>query len=567
MVLTHPDDLKKLAEQIARAPWTALYVQGYGPDGMGQEDPRRGKLRLLALAVPGEEPVVVEVGRWKDFPPDLAEALSLTEWVTHDAHSTLAWMELHYRLRPPAVFCTLAASRLLTAGSEEANDLESLAERHEIAPPPPTDSDEWGGLFLSTEQLHHLSSRAATVARLRPHLENELQRAGLTDIYALECLLLPVVLALEAAGMPIDRSRLEELQQEFRLQLMEETTHLRRVFGVGDLNFSSSQQVRQALNERGLEVPDTREKTLLEFADDTLIPALLAFRSTEKQWQQVRSLLLATDGQNRIHSTFDPLGTDTGRFSSGAPNLQNVARGPVRSAFRAPDGSLLLFADYSQVELRAAAALAGDTTLLAAFARGDDPHRVTAAAILRKEESAITDRERQLAKSVNFGLLYGQGAEGLVAYARQKYGLRFSVDEAMVFRDRFFDRYRQLAAWHQQAWKMVQDGREEIRTPLGRRRLVSATANRWSRFTSFVNTPVQGGTADGLKWAMILAAGRLPAGARLLATIHDELIVEVPKEAAEEAAGILETAMVEGMARGFPGLPTVVSTHLAAAWG
>lgn len=566
MLLPNPETLCELAGLVARSSWTALCVQGYGSDGLGESNPRRGQLRLLALAPEGQEPVILEVGRWKDFPTELADALSLTRWIMHDAQRTLTWMDLHYQLQPPEFFCTLTASRLLTAGSEQANDLESLAARYRLHIPEPPDSDEWGGLFLSSAQMHHLVTQVQTIAALHTKLLRDIEQAGLAPILELECRLLPVVLQMEKAGLPMDRQRLESINQQLRRQLLEDTTHLRAVFGVKDLNFSSPSQVLAALQERGIEVPDTREKTLLECQEETLIPALLAYRSTEKQWQQARSLLLATGVENRIHPAFDPLGTDTGHFASGAPNLQNVARGLVRSAFRAVPARRLIIGEYAQAELRAVAAWSQDEHLRLVLAAGGDPHLATAAVILNREASTLSPAQRALGKCINLGWMYGQGAETWVATAREKYGLRFSVEEAMVVRDRFFDRYRQIAAWHQKSWKMVQEGADEIRTPLGRRRLVSPTANRWNRFTSFVTTPIQGGTADGLKWAMLGVSQALPSSAALVATVQDALIVEAAAEDAHDVALLVQEKMLEGMARGFPGLQAEVRVRIGEEW-
>src|SRR5262249_28548000 len=139
-----------------------------------------------------------------------------------------------------------------------------------------------------------------------------------------------------------------------------------------------------------------------------------------------------------IHTSFNPLGTDTGRFSSSDPNLQNVGRGALRSCFIPPPGCAFIVADYSQIELRAAAVIANEEKMLNAYKEGADLHTQTASLILNKRVDEVCKDDRQLAKAVNFGLLYGQRAKGLVTQAKSRYGVELTEIEATEFRNRFF---------------------------------------------------------------------------------------------------------------------------------
>jgi DNA polymerase I-like protein with 3'-5' exonuclease and polymerase domains len=292
---------------------------------------------------------------------------------------------------------------------------------------------------------------------------------------------------------------------------------------------------------------------VLKAADDGhLVPLVLAFREASKRAQQAESLVGHIQKNGRIHGRFEPLGTATGRFSSKEPNLQNIGRGEMREAFTAPDGKRLIVADYSQIELRAAAAIAGETKMIEAYKAGADLHKLTASIVLGKPESEVTKQDRQTSKSANFGLLYGQSAPGLVRYAATSYGVTLADDQAQSIRKAFFRTYSRLRQWHGISHQQAEQGVTEVRTRTGRRRLIPTTASEWERFTALVNTPVQGGTADGMKHALILIHKRLPKTARIVSTVHDEVVVECREESADECREIITTAMVEAMAPSSP---------------
>jgi DNA polymerase I len=201
-------------------------------------------------------------------------------------------------------------------------------------------------------------------------------------------------------------------------------------------------------------------------------------------------------------------------------------------------------ADYSQIELRLAAVLAPDTAMLAAFQAGVDVHRHTAAQVLGVPMEAVTDAQRQLAKAINFGLLYGMGASGLRDYAALEYGIHLTEAEAVRHRQRFFQAYRGLSRWHQQTGARLRAERMiETRTLAGRRRLDVG------KFTEALNSPVQGTGADGLKLALAQLfqhRDEVP-DARLVATVHDEVLAECPADAAEATAQWLVRHMTGAM--------------------
>jgi DNA polymerase-1 len=205
--------------------------------------------------------------------------------------------------------------------------------------------------------------------------------------------------------------------------------------------------------------------------------------------------------------------------------------------------------------------------MLAAYRDGADLHRETAAAVLEKPLEGVTKSDRQLAKAVNFGLLYGQGAPGLVRYAAGSYGVDIEEEDAARIRVLFFARYKGLSRWHSKAWEKARAKATEVRTRLGRRRLIPPEAIEWERFTALVNTEVQGGAADGMKLALVELAHRLPTGAAVISTVHDEVIVEAPTELADQIRELTQTVMIDSMAGLYPEVPIEVEAHVCQHWG
>jgi DNA polymerase-1 len=167
----------------------------------------------------------------------------------------------------------------------------------------------------------------------------------------------------------------------------------------------------------------------------------------------------------------------------------------------------------------------------------------------------------------NFGLIYGQSAPGLVRYAAASYGVHLDPDEAREIRAAFFRTYGHLRQWHGESHQQAERGVTEVRTRLGRRRLIPETATEWERFTALVNTPVQGGCADGMKQAIVNLADRLPKDSRILSTVHDEVIVEAPEADAESVRELVAATLREAMEALFPEVPIEVEAGTCHHWG
>ncbi len=237
-------------------------------------------------------------------------------------------------------------------------------------------------MFLTDGQLAYAARDVAHLHALYDVLTLKLEQSGLGEVAGLEMALQPVIVAMETAGLAVDRAKLEAIRDQAKAESEMQTAALRDALGDRQINLSSPVQLQTALAKAGLTLANTNEETLKASGDERFVPIILAHRSAEKTAQQAQSLLECIAADGRIHGRFDPTGTATGRFSSKEPNLQNIGRGPLRECFIAPEGSKLVVADYSQIELRAAAAIAGETKMIEAYQRGEDLHRGTAAAVL-----------------------------------------------------------------------------------------------------------------------------------------------------------------------------------------
>jgi len=458
---------------------------------------------------------------------------------------------------------TLAQDTALMAYLLDPGDgkylLEDLALRFlslEVRSP---DAEE-GTLDLDgTAGTEDAGRRAVVVLRLADALAEALAARELTDLYErFERPLVRVLAKMERTGIRIDRDFLSALSAE----LNKECDRLMRAIWAHageEFNVNSTPQMRVVLFDKlGLTPvkktktgPSTDADSLQKMRDDhPIVEDLLRYREVEKlrsTYADALPPLIAADG--RVHATFKQTDTTTGRISSEAPNLQNI---PVRTAdgrefrraFIAEDGFGLLTADYSQIELRVLAHLAEDPGLVEAFERGADIHTATAAQVFAKEEGDVTAEDRRFAKVVNYGLAYGMEAYGL----SQRMGV--AVDEAREILDDYFAAFPNVAEYMERTVAEAKS-RGFTTTIFGRRRQIAELASDNFRIRQMgermaQNAPIQGSAADIFKLAMVDVDRALDAGGfatRMLLTVHDELVFEVPTDERAAVEPVLRETM------------------------
>jgi DNA polymerase-1 len=481
------------------------------------------------------------------------------------------------------LYDTMVASYLLNP-LRPGHSLENVALEHLGARKTPfKEVAGKGGGFHGVElsrAVDYACRDAELALRLKDVLFSRLGPEGLERTYfEMEMPLIYVLADMEQAGMKLDAGRLGELGGELEREL----DALRQriyFFAGGEFNLNSPKQLAAVLFERlGLR-PGKKKKTgystdvsvLEELAREHELPRdLLTWRTLAKLKNTYVDVLprLLNPRTGRLHTSFNQAVTATGRLSSSEPNLQNIpVRGEwgtrIREAFVAERGCVIISADYSQIELRILAHLSGDRGLGEAFRDGLDVHARTAAEIFGVKEGKVTPEMRRVAKTVNFGIIYGITPFGLSE------SLGISRQEAEAYINGYFARHPGVGAYIDRA---LREARESgfVRTLFGRKRPVPelSSGNRNTRLLGqrlAVNSPVQGSAADIIKMAMIRISSRLRGevtGARMVLQVHDELVLEAPEGEGDRVSALLREEM-----QGAAGLsvPVVVDIGSGRNW-
>ncbi|MDF5725193.1 MAG: bifunctional 3'-5' exonuclease/DNA polymerase [Rhizonema sp. PD37] len=538
-------------------------------------DPRTHKLRLVQIAAKAMPVMIVDLAT---IPYDQLKPLKrlLTNGSTKVFHNgKFDWSFLSIaNLQPTGpYFDTQLASQVLFAGLKMSHTLAALTSKFlKIELNKDLQHSDFS-LELSNAQLEYAAMDAAILLPLQKILSAHLKRASLLPTAFLEFEAMPAVAQMELNGMQLDDQKwltvsldLEAKKLAAALQLKElKIRHSSQLSLLPEyterVNLESPQQVLAALQSKGIPIESTCKKTLIPLASQyPIIRTLLDYRKLSKLTST--SLLDHVHPvTGRIHAQYRQCGARSGRFSCCCPNLQNIPRDKaIRSCFVASRGYKIIKADYSQIELRITAVLSGDRRMLKAYQQGRDLHALTASLISGKPLTSVTAVDRQLAKAINFGLIYGMGVAKLQMYAETEYGVMMTLEEAQRFRKRFFQAYSGVAKWHDRIRRTVYGrGIREIRTIGGRRR-------RWAnkpRLSELLNHPVQGTSADITKIAIAKLFKTLgKTDAKLIGTVHDEILLECPEQQVATVSRILQKCMVSAAAQFLNPLPVLVEVQI-----
>ena len=574
-----------------------------------QLQPERGRLRLLQLGARDRDTIVLidcfqlDKGDWADLRQFFRSPNRF--WLAHNAVFDLGWLQEHDIYPAGWVRCSMLASRLLTNGLPNTkHGLDSVVKRYlkkELSKE--QQRSDWGG-ELSEEQLEYAANDVAALMELDPILEHRISRDRLGPAFKLECRALPAMAQMWRTGLPWNAENLQQrkvdyehdikgLAKDFVLQLdaaMPEEHKLPRDED-GSFNLRSKDQgkVRDGTKKyAGFNInspkqlvekitvllgepprdangkPSASRQALRSYAaDHEVIQIYLEWKRCEKRRQMIESIQEKMDAAGFVRASYMQLGAESGRMSCIKPNNQQIPRDKqFRSCVEAPEGWLLVDADFGQMELRLAAAVAKDERMIAAFQAGEDPHTVTAEAI---------GCDRQTAKSANFGLLYGSGPAGLRNYAGGM-GITMTQERAAEIRDEWLGAFQGVAEWQQnnaaEADRTKYDKWAETRIPLsGMRRYLQGDMNR---LTVRCNTPIQGAGAAILKcalgnlWPKVKAAGEDTV--RIAAAVHDEILLLVRESAAEEWAATLKQVMEEAEAKWLGEIPALAEVSVGKTW-
>ena len=502
--------------------------------------------------------------------------------VTHDCKGLMGQL-LQAGLGLEGFVFDTAIGAYLLAPTDGSYELEKLAVSQFNVELPKAqlyqEPDAFSPLTDMTQSLGALMSHTALVEALYQKQKGNIQALGLERAcYEIDLPLCPVLAQMERAGFQVDRGALARFGELLTDGIGREQAAIYDLAGE-QFNILSTKQLGHILFDKLGLPPVKRTKTGYSTSAEVLeklaprheiVAHVLEYRQLTKlnsTYVEGLGKLIGPDG--RIHTSFQNTVTATGRLSSTEPNLQNIpVRTPLgaemRTMFVAPEGRVLVDADYSQIELRLLAHISGDQALIAAFNKGVDVHTVTASQVFGVAPDQVTGQMRRAAKAVNFGIVYGISAFALAD------DLHVTMAQAKEYMDKYFAHYAGVRAYMD---RVVEQGRADgyVSTLYGRRRWLPELKSSNFNTRSFgervaLNMPIQGTAADIIKLAMLRvdkALGEAGLEARLVLQVHDELIVECPQEEAEQVKALLEGEM-EAVAQ--LAVPLVAQAKAGKTW-
>ncbi|BAL22936.1 DNA polymerase I [Azoarcus sp. KH32C] len=529
-------------------------------------DPMAAQLVGMSFAtVEGEGAYLPLSHRGPDLPRQLplAEVLArLKPWLESDAHAKLGQnikYDAHVLANHGIRLAGIAHDTLLESyviESDKPHDMDSLAKRHlGITTIPYSDVCGKGAKQIGFDQVQlerateYAAEDADVTLRLHRKMWSELEaEPALAALYRdIEMPAMQVLFDMERTGVLIDAFLLAQQSEELGRRMMDLEREAHNLAGQ-PFNLASPKQLGEILfGKLGLPVvkktatgqPSTDEEVLQQLAEDFPLPKLLLdHRGFAKLKSTYADKLprMVNPKTGRVHTSFSQAVAVTGRLASSEPNLQNIpirtAEGRrIRAAFIAPRDHVIVSADYSQIELRIMAHLSGDARLLEAFAQGEDVHRATASEVFGVAPAEVTSEQRRYSKVINFGLIYGMSAHGLA----KNLGIDRSAAQGWI--DRYFARYPGVADYMERI-KGEAKAKGYVETVFGRRLYLpdiraQQVGRRQGAERAAINAPMQGTAADLIKKAMIAVHGWLGSSglkSRLILQVHDELVLEVPRD-------------------------------------
>lgn len=559
-IVDTPGKLRDTLAALSEAEVVSYDIETTGFDYLDPE----GEILMLGLST-GARHFIIPIGwpgaPWRKVQRKLGSMLEMAlegkKLVAHNGKFDNKWLASKLGWHPFQTFDTMLASHLLDENS--ANGLKPLsklffdADDYELPQPidPRKTSLEVAGKYCALDV--HYTFRLYEKYKAELAADPQLQRFFLR-------LLMPAsrtVERVELSGVYVDLEKHPKVLHDTRIQVNLMREELQGIIG-RDINWNSTQQVAKLLfQDLGLTslektkggADSVSESVLLRLRDaHPVVEKLLTYREHVKLLQFLESWREHCDPDGFMHPTFKLHGTVTGRLSCADPNLQQVPRDKrLRPLITAPPGWLFVEADYSQVELRVAAMLSGDPTMLQIYSDPDgDIHYATAMAVTGKPKHLITDEERKKAKAVNFGFLYGMGAKKFVIYARDNYGVKISLEEAERFRAAFFDQFYGLPPWHERQRAMAKK-HKRVRNLLGRvRRLPEVDSGdkfkRGEAERQAINSPVQGFASDMMLYSFVRILGENDF-IRGVGLVHDAGLFMIREDMAQEGARIIKRTM------------------------
>src|SRR5919202_5500484 len=580
------DELRAACEELSRAD-----AVGFDTETTSL-DPYAGRVRLAQLSAPSGATWLVDLDRFADGDAAKAESLAPLRRllaaprpvkVAHNAKFDAKWVKRHLGVELGGVFDTMLASQLVSAGeTEDRHGLATVVERYLNEEMDKSQQlSDWSG-ELSEAQLEYAARDAAVMLPLRDALISRLKSEALVKVAQIEFECVLPVACLELAGLYLDAARWREQIEAVKKKRAVIAEELQAMLAEGsaqgslfanaraDINLDSHTQLSAALKRLGVPVPDsTRNWKLQPLAKDyPVVAKLLDYRTYQKSLTSYGENIIEeiNPKTGRTHANFHQIGAPTGRFACTNPNVQQIPHAyEYRRCVRAQgENRKLIIADYSQIELRILAHVTEDKGFIEAFNSGADLHRVTAGQVFNVPLEQVTKEQRDFAKRLNFGVVYGIGAQRFSMMT----GVSLTTAEDIL--RKYFATYRQLDAWLRDAANRAIRERT-ARTASGRLtrfrfdsedRQAASLAQRNGK-----NNPIQGTGADIFKRALRLLHDQLrDTSASIVNIVHDEIVVEANADETEIIAKKVEDAMCAAGEEYVKKVPIKVETEVADEW-
>ena len=438
------------------------------------------------------------------------------------------------------------------------------------------------GQTFQPYQLEYAGNDVSVLNLIRELQLPKINEHGFEDVCRLEFEFTKPMCEMELNGIILNAERQRKLIHETNIEreryaaeaeaVFGECEDQTTLFGVSMINLDSNLQLKKSLKKYGLDLENTQESTLAKYKGHPVIDALLGYRKAQKFISTYGETLIAQINKmtGRVHTSFKQM-VSTGRMSSSEPNMQNIPKKQkYRSCFVAADGYSLITADMSGAELRILGNMSKDPIFIECFRDGIDLHSRTMAEIHNIPIDKVSGEMRNSAKAINFGLMYGLSKFGLAR------GLKISEKAAEEMMNKYFSRYRGVKKY------LDKSAREAVRnrysmTISGRKRFYNLPEYHHPSYRDVVqvverqgmNQPIQGSNADTIKQAMIYLVDRLEKSdydARLLLTVHDELVVETKHEERYEVRKIVEQSLIDGFGRYFSLIPMETQGLIGDCW-
>jgi DNA polymerase-1 len=510
------------------------------------QDYHQDKIRLLQL---GNENItaVFDIIHLEDnlnlFINELKLILESKGIIGHNLKFDIKYLLGNFGIFPEIVFDTMIASQLLSQNRKDRFSLSAISFKYlGKTLDKSQQNSNWGLVELSEKQIEYAADDINILRELFPILRKKInsisskktssgiisQIFGITNpVFSIEMAIVPVLAKMEMDGIPIDNESLEDLFKNLQKEVQGLFIDFKLKYGI---DLDNNNQIAKFLTEKlDIKLPkekdnySIKEKYLKAFSNIPEIAKILEYKKKKYIFDKIKEIKGRLKGR-RVYTEFKQVASPTGRIYSHNPNIQNLPS-EIKGVIKSEDKKIIK-ADYSQIELRIVAEYLNEEKMINAFKNNLDLHKYTASQIFKKDYEDINDKERKIAKSINFGLIYGMTPKTLKEYI-EGFGVKITLEEAKNFYNEFFKVYPKFAKWHQDIQnKLAKYKKLNVYSILGRK--MQAV-----RFTDAINYPIQGTGSDIFKMAIALIFKEIQKNnldCKLINLIHDEIMLEVSKK-------------------------------------